>query len=84
MKKLFSVVICALLLTSCIRKPPETSLDTSSDETSSVSSAVQENPSDEISADNSVEVSEDTSSQEEIFEFSIDEFWKKSPSPLTQ
>ncbi len=64
MKKLFSVALCVLLLTSCIRKPPETSSNTSSQETSSVSSVIEE-----VS---SSEASESTSSQEEIFEFPID------------
>ena len=63
MKELFSVALCVLLLTSCIRKPPETTSDVSSQDISTVSTVIEEVSSNEVS--------EATSSQEEIFEFSI-------------
>lgn len=69
MKKLFCIALCIFLLTSCIKKPLDTSSDTSIKETSSVSSVVEEIPS---TADTSIEVSEETSSKEEMFEFLID------------
>ena len=63
MKKLLSVALCAILLTSCIRKPPETTSDASDQDVSTVSTVIEEVSSNEVS--------EVTSSQEEIFEFSL-------------
>ena len=62
MKRLFCIALSALILSSCGQNPPASSSDMSTQETNSIS----------IIETSSDEVSETTSSQEEIFEFSID------------
>ena len=66
MKKLFCVVLCAVfVLASCSKNPLKNSSDTSRCDISEISSEISQVSSTE-------ESSQATSSQEEVFEFSID------------